>query len=317
MKLAFFFLASACAAAAHADDFRFDEMGFPFRNKELEIVWKLTTNRVPAAMNIYKVVPSKFTLSLVTNLIAMGGFKEPEKVKNALAPALNGKNTEFEEIPAQKTISLSPGRGLALFFNFPRIPLPRQPEHGLPSDEQALKLALETAKTLGIKTTDLAKALDSDQFLIRRDKRERGGLLDGKYTKRDIARGIYLYRAIDGIPVYGNGNCGGLYVNFGNDAQIAEVELSWRDLEVKKRCPTASREEFARRLRNGSTFIRIEEGNPEKIRKITILEMVAHYRTLSGHDGQSLVLPIVVIQANANYDNQSIPVTFFCPAVIE
>jgi len=316
MKLVLIVLTSACALA-HADDLHFDEMGYPFKNRKLEIVWKTTTNRVPPTMNIYKVVPSKFSFSLVTNMIAMGGFKEPEKVKNALIPALRGKEAAFEEIPAHKTIHLSPERGLALFFNDSRYALPREPERGVPSDEDAPKLALEVAKALGVNTSEIARVPDSDRFLFRRDKRTMGGLLNGKYTKRDIARGIYLYRAIDGIPVYGNGNCGGLYVNFANDAQAAQVELSWRNLEVKKRSATASRDEIARRLRNGSAFIRLEEGDPAKIKKITILEMLAHYRTLSGHDAQALVLPIVVIQANADLGDQTVPVQFFCPVAAD
>lgn len=316
MKLVAFFLASACVLA-HAGELRLDELGFPFRNRNLEIVWKTTTNRVPAMMNIYKAVPANFSHSLVTNLLAMGGFNEPEKVKNALAPALKGKDAAFEEIPAHKTISLSPSRGMALFFNTSRIPLPRQPEHGLPSDGPALKLALETAKTLGIKTNDLARALDSDQFLVRRDKRERGGLLNGKYTKRDIARGVYLYRAIDGIPVYGNGNCGGLYVNFGNDAQIAEVDMSWRNLEVKKRCPTATRDEVARRLRDGKAVIQIEGADPARIKKITILDMIPHYRTFPGDEAQAAIFPLLMIEATADLGDKAVPVTLFCPIIKE
>jgi len=316
MKPALALLASACALA-NADDLHFDELGYPFKNRKLEIIWKTTTNRVPSTMNIYRTVPSKFSLSLVTNLIAMGGFKDPDKVKNALTPALKGEEAVYEEIPAHKTISLSPARGLALFFNTSRYAQPREPDHGVPTDEQAPILALEAAKLLGIKTSDIARTLDSDQFLFRRDKRTMSGLLNGKYTKRDTARGIYLYRAIDGVPVYGNGNCGGLYVNFANHAQMAQVELSWRNLEVKKRCSTASREEIARRLRNGKAYILANEADLEKIAKITILEMVAHYRTFSGHDAQGLVLPIVVIQANAELGDQAVPVQFVCPVIVD
>src|SRR6266487_635182 len=149
MKLALIFLAFV-SGCARADDLHFDEMGFPFRNRKLEIVWKTPTNRVPPAMNIYKTVPSKFSLRLITNLVAMGGFKEPERVKNALIAALKGKEAAFEEIPAHKSILLSPQRGLASFFDTTRYALPRESEHGVPSDEQAPKLALEAAKILGI-----------------------------------------------------------------------------------------------------------------------------------------------------------------------
>ena len=315
------FLLFACVRA-HADWFRVEglelgEMALPFQNPKVEIIWKLQTNRVPATMKIYKVVPAQFSFRFITNLIAMGGFNEPEKVKNALVPALRGKEAIWEEVPAHKTIALSPQRGKAEFFNTSRIPLPGQPEHGLPSVEQALKLALETAKTLGMKTNELARELDSNRLLVRKDKTERGGLLDGKYTKRDIALGIYLYRAFDGIPVYGNGNCGGLYVRFGNDAQVAEVDLSWRNLEVKNVRPTADRNQLTKWIRQGKAFTPDAELDSAKVKKLTIHDMVAHYRGFPTDYHQSEILPMVVIQAIADLGGTTNHVMLLCPIVEE
>jgi hypothetical protein len=312
---------SACACA-HADQLRVDalqlgEMGAPFENPKVVIVWTVQTNRVPSAMKLYRVVPAKFSIQLMTNLIAMGGFKEPEKVKNAMVPALRGKDTIWEEVPAHKTITVSPRRGKAQFFNTSRIPLPGEPEHGLPADDEALKLALQTAKTLGLATAEFARSLDSDQFLIRRSKRERSGLLNGKYTKRDISRGIYLYRAFDGVPVYGNGNCGGLYVNFGNDAQVAEVDLSWRSVEVEATLQTADRNQIAKWIKEGKAYFADEDVNPAKVKKLIIRDIVAHYRGFSTEEEQAMVVPMAVIQATAESKDGATSIMLLCPIIDE
>ena len=305
---------SACTLT-HADTLQLGEMGFPFENRNVEIVWKLQTNRVPSAMKVYRVVPTKFSIHFITNLIAMGGFKEPETVKNALVPALRGKDAIWEEVPAQKTITLSPRRGKAQFFNTSRIPLPGEAEHGLPSVGQALQLAVQTARTLGINIADLARSLDSDEFLVRKDKRERGGPVSGKYTKRDIALGIYLYRAFDQIPVYGNGNCGGLYVNFGNDARIAEIDLSWRTVEAKATRRTADRDQIAKWIKEGKAYFPDEDVDPVKVQRLIIRDMVAHYRGFATEQEQAMVVPMVVIQATAESKDRTTPIMLFCPIV--
>ena len=308
------YLLLACEFA-HADSLQLGEMGFPFQNRNVEIAWKVHTNRVPSAMKVYRVVPTKFSLQFITNLIAMGGFKEPEKVKNALMPALQGKDAIWEEVPAHKTISFSPRRGKAEFFNTSRIPLPGQPEHGLPSVEQALEMALQTAKTLGIYASELARSPDSGQLLTRKDKQELGGLVNGKYTKRDIALGIYLYRAFEQIPVYGNGNCGGLYVNFGNDAQIAEINFSWRSVEVKAIRPTADRIQIAKWLKQGKAYFPDPDVDPAQVKRLTIHEMNAHYRGFFTELEQAEVVPMVVMQGTAESNDLTTSIMLFCPII--
>jgi len=307
-----FLCASAQGQSLRVEGLQFEEMGFPFDNRNVEVIWKLQTNRIPATMNIYRVVPAKFSVQFLTNLIAMGGFKEPEKVKNALVPALRGKDALWEEIPAHKTIGLSPERGKAQFFDTSRRAGPKERPHGVPSDEQALKLAMEAAKVLGISTNELAKEPDSGRPLIRRSKQTMGGLLDGKYSEREISRAVYLYRDFDGIPVYGSGNCGGLYVDFGNDARIASLDLSWRNLQVKTTRPTADRNQIAKWIKGGKAYFSNEDVKPEKVKKLTIHDMVAHYRGFPTDYHQSEVLPMVVIQATAD---SGAHIMLFCPIV--
>lgn len=301
---------STCVLA-RADELRFTDVGQPFKNKNVEINWKLATNCVPASMNIYHVVATKFSPEIISNLVSLGEFKNPATVRKILSPALDGKDSFFEEEPAHKVISISPSCGRAGFFNDKVIPLPGQRETGPPADEEVLRLALNIATNLSINPSELARKPNSHEFLMWRDKRTRGGRVNGEYRKREIARGIYLYRAIDGVSFEGIGFCGGLYVNFGNDAKIAEVDFSWRELEFRGSRATATQNEIAQRLRSGKAVILIE-ADPTEVQRLTITNMVPHYRGYSSTEPQEWVYPFVILEATAEVGTRKLPASLAC-----
>jgi len=298
---------SGCANELRLDD----DFGPLFQGKSLQISWELSTNRVPKEMNIYRVVPARFSFETLSNLVVLGRFKEAARVRSALVPSLRGKDCLFEEEPAHIGINISPGRGLA-FLQTRAIPLPGEPETGPPSDEEVLRLAVKIATMLGIKPSELARKPDAQDYLVWRDKRTRGGRINGEYRAREVARGIYLYRAVDGVSFNGNGPCGGLYVNFGNDAKVAQLDFSWRNLERKDRRPTASQDELTRRLRSGKAVIQVE-AEPARIERLVITNMVPYYRGYGSHEPQSWVYPFVVIQATAEIGKEKIPASLACP----
>ena len=315
----FLTLALAFASAvAHCDELRLDDLGLKFNPKSTDFVWKLSTNRVPRSLNIYRVGVAQFSQETISNLLTLGKFKDSAAAKKALLPALEGKDCSFEEEPAHKSISILPSRGVASFFNDRVIPLPGQTETAPPSDEQVLHLALNIAKTLGIKDSELARKPDSREYLVWRDKRTRGGLLNGKYAHRDIARGIYLYRAVNGISFEGHGLCGGLYVNFGNNGNIAELNLSWRRLEAVTAKATAHPQALTKKLKTGNAVIQIsEDANLEKIQTLTITNILAHYRGYASNERQAWVYPFAILEATAELGSRKLPASLLCPILKE
>ena len=157
-----------------ADVLRFEDLGEFYNGRNVQINWNLATNRVPSTMSIYRVVPAKFSAEIISNLVYLGGFTDQANVREALLPALKGKDCLFEEIPAHFTIQISPRRGLAGFFNHDLLHLTGQLEPSPPLDEEVLTLALEIAKLVGIKDSDLAQKPDSNQYWFWRDKRTKG-----------------------------------------------------------------------------------------------------------------------------------------------
>lgn len=307
---------SACARA-HAGGLGLDEIGIPFTAKKVEIVWNMATNRLPAMMNVYKVVPARFSPEVISNVVALGEFAEPGKVRNALAPASEGKDCLFEEVPAHNAISISPHRGRIFYFNDKVIASWGQPVTGLPSENEVLELSLELAKRLGIKVSEFARKPDSDAFLCWRDRRTQGGNIDGKLTKRETARGISLRRAIGGVSFQGVGLCGGIYVNFGNNGKIAQLDFSWRNLELKRSYPVLSRDEIAKRIKSGKAAIQIEDADPAKIRKLTITSVMPHYRGQTSAEVQTSVYPFAAIEATADLGDKTLPVTLLYPIIKE
>jgi hypothetical protein len=303
-------------ATAHADKLDLGEDGFSFHAKRVAVVWNVPTNRLPATMNIYKVIPARFTAEAISNVVAIGHFAEPERVRKALLPAVEGRECLFEEVPAHKTISISPKRGHISFFDTAAMASWRQAVTGLPTEENALNLSLEIGKKLGISSSEFARKPDSHDFLCWRDRRTQGGKIDGKVVKREAARGIFLYREIDGVSFDGIGFCGGLYVNFGSDARIADLDLSWRNLQVKKICPVADRDQITRWIKGGkAVIIDIDEPVIDNLVRLTIVNVVPHYRGASSNKDQDSVFPFAMIYATAEIRDQKRPVTLLCPII--
>jgi len=308
-------IASACVSA-HEADLRLTDLGLPFKPKDVEIVWSVATNRLPSAMRVYNVLPARFSIQAISNLVLLGNFAEPQKVRNTLVPALKGQDCLFEEEAAHKAISISPQRGTISYFNTGVMALPGQPVSEVPKAEDLVRLSLEVANKLGINSSEFAKRDDSGAYLLWRDERVQGQKVNGRVVKRETARGIYLYRAVDGVSFDGTGLCGGLYVNFGNDAMIARIDLSWRRLELKKTCGLADRDEIIRRITTGQTVIQMEDADAVQVRKLTITDVVPHYRGLGSTEIQKTVYPFVTIQATAELENgKKAPASIACPII--
>ncbi|MGI8964711.1 MAG: hypothetical protein ACR2H1_01340 [Limisphaerales bacterium] len=284
-------------------------MGEPFKNKNLEIVWE-ATNQLPKTLNVYKVLPSKFSSEVISNVIAMCEFKNPTQAEHALLPVLEGKNASFE------SLSISPERGEISYFNSKVIALPRQPVEGVPSVEETLKLSLKILGQLDIDKSQIARKPGNNEFLFWRDERVLGGRVEGKYIKRETARGIYLIRAVDGIRFNGIGFFGGLYVNFGNNARIAQIDFVWRNLELKRQSPVADKKQIMQWIKDGKAALVPGEDisfNPASIKKLAITKIIPFYFGKNGMEVQNMVYPAAEIIAKINDTTNLVSLT--CPIV--
>ena|SRR2546426_5598485 len=82
-----------------ADELLLGEAGPLFDGKNLKIKWNVATNDLPSKINVYKVVPAKFSLQTISNFVAISGLSEQTRIRSGLLPALNGKDCQYHSCP--------------------------------------------------------------------------------------------------------------------------------------------------------------------------------------------------------------------------
>ena len=290
-----------------------DSLGEPFALKEGRIEW-LATNALPTTMNVYKVSPAQFSPGLITNVVALGGFTNHQRVVNSLAPARKGTDCLFEEEPARKGISVSPRRGTISFINSKMIALPRGAVTNVPSDDEALRLARRVCQRLAIEESEFAKGSDGVNPLYWRTRQINTHKRDGKPRKEQTANGLYLVRGIDGASFAGVGHFGGLYLLFGNEGRIANFDLCWRSLSIAKKAPVISRDRISGWIKSGKVFMEPEPDLPPVIEKLVITNIIPHYYGFNSTEVQDWVYPFLTLEGFVEGVGKRRAIVFCCPA---
>jgi hypothetical protein len=163
--------------------------------------------------------------------------------------------------------------------------------------------------------SQLRKRPGSDELWYTRAIRERGTFdkSQGKLVKTVIARQLFLVRTLDGIPSIGMGLGGGVWFSFGNDGQLAELEMAWRNVEPKGTYPVAREKQFSERLQSGQCVCAFD--SPEQIRVVTITNATPYYLELPGTSPQKEIHPIAELDGEAQLAQTNLPIRVYCPLV--
>jgi hypothetical protein len=293
-----------------------EQFGAPFSAGGVDVTWT-ATNIIPTTMTVYRVRPLKLTSLGLSNVIAIGEFREPEKILRTLGPALKGKTAYYEEAETRKWLSISPESGRIAYMNRSVVALPGQSARGVPNDDQTVQLALSILRRLGADEAQVARKPGGDSLLFWRDKQVHGSKekVTGRTVRREIANGVYLIRATNDISFAGTGHFGGLFVQFGSDAKIAEFDFCWRNLEVTRTVQVASPDEIVRSVKSGKSFIAQDDETLREIRNVTITNAIPHYFGQSSLEQQEFVYPFVTLEGFTKSADKKIPVVLACPIV--
>lgn len=296
-----------------------ESLGERFDGRNVEVTWAASTNDFPAKLEVLRTVPASFSLETISNLIALVEFKDPAQAASALKAASLGKLANFTERGTGKYLSVSPATGYISYYDRQAVALPPAPIHGVPGDDEALALARRIAARLGIAESDLAHKFGSAELERAGILQEAGGYdkQERKKFKRPVSRGIILFRQINGIGLSGPGDCGGLRVEFGNDAKVKELAVSWRGVKPEHLSATADTAEIVRRIVEGGAVINIPAGLPPAytIRKLRIIKIRPYYLGLTGDEPQKLILPYLMLTAEANMGHTNGVVSLNCPVL--
>ena len=297
-----------------------EEMGHPFKNKDLAVEWRLQTS-LPASLNSYKVGKATWSSQFLSNMVALGDFKNPRGILKQLSPALNGHDvmvTDDAPQNSRKTIVANPSRGRVYLVQEGVKALPREAEEGVPTEEKVLESTLKLLATLGISKDELRRKQNTNDLFVMRDvtTHTRRDKATGTMAKRVIARGVFLFRQVDGIGIAGRGMCGGLHINYGNQGRIAELELVWRNLHSPRSVPTVDTNQLTKWIRQGKATIETEE-DPSAITRLTITNATVFYFGNNGSDFQSRMLPFVNLGAAAEVGRRKVNVSVNAPIVAD
>lgn len=291
------------------------DLGEPFAGEKVEIVWAAPTNISPAGLGVFKVLPAAFSSHMISNLVALGEFKRPEQVYEALRGAVKGKTAWYQESETGKYLSLSPERGRIAYMNHRAKAKSREPVEGVPSKEKTLELALAHLERFGINQTNLARKPDGKELLLLHVLEEHGSFdkSERKVVKRTVMNGVMLYRAVDGVSFNGIGPCGGAMIQFGNNATICEMEIVWRNLKLDRQVSLPGQDYFIQSIKDGESNIEYGEGvDPRQIKKLTITQVQPCYLGKSGIDIQKFVYPYAVLTATAEMGYTNAVVNLNC-----
>src|SRR5438477_4277441 len=126
--------------------------GPKFSAPSINIIWNAETSELPKNVWIYRVVDNEFSPSVFSNLLAIGSFTLKDRTKVDGEPPI--KDKQFSFFAGKETaihhLGIFPPTGWAYYRNARAEALGEAKPQGVPSESEAVALALEWAKRLGI-----------------------------------------------------------------------------------------------------------------------------------------------------------------------
>jgi hypothetical protein len=284
--------------------------------RNIPLKWQASLGSLPASGTVYQVVSGSFEPAIISNMLSVAGFTENDRTKCTEGFAEGKKSLCFQNREQTRYLSFVPSDGRILFGHERAVVRERQRLEGVPSDEEALRLAEAILPKLGIDGRELARQKGKDKLrctgAVRRwsyfDKTQ------GKLVTVVIAREVFLIRSFGGIPSVGMGGGGGIWFTFGNHGQLAELDLAWRAVKPKAIYPVATRDQFLKCLQDGKCVY----NSPESldIKGLVITEIAPYYLEAPSGEPQVEIHPIAEIEAEAQLTSTNLPVRLYCPLLV-
>ncbi len=266
-----------------------------------EVVWSAPTNGWPDMVWVYKVRPQQFPAAVVSNLMALASFTKADRSKPPQDMLAIDKGTVFFGIPNGrcKYLEICPALGYVLYHD-PTVAASSQlqPVVGVPNERETTQLGLKCLRLAGIDVSQLTTKPGSSELDLHWEL-DTIGYTDEK-TKEEITLtnkyGVIFNRRVDGIRMGGKGLWGGVWVCFGNHGQVADLQISWRNLEPYQLRPFPSPEEVTLMLKDGRTFWPGGEAARRRVRKITVLKATPEYVAKYCDEPEDFVCPHVRLE---------------------
>ncbi|MGH7953897.1 MAG: hypothetical protein ACREFE_18520 [Limisphaerales bacterium] len=289
MKSILFFLAFLMLAApmSRGDSFT-DEI-----TAGMKIIWAVQTNVWPPTNKIwsYKVIPQHFSDVAISNLMTSLGTKNLNI--NLASGCINYQD--------EKAIA-------SMVSSITNVP---EPVVGVPSRKETYQLGLKYLRLAGIDISQLAVKPDGKlktTFWLG----TRGWWdTNHNFINETNSWGVDFYRRIDGIDTIGGSAA---FFEFGNNAKVSDLQISWRNLEPHQLLDHfVTPEQIVQSIQNGKTpFLpRIRTAwRFGKVKTLTITDAEPCYEMKPAGDTMNFVTPVLQLSAVMNNGTTNWPISF-------
>jgi hypothetical protein len=304
----FCLLAAGLAASVNGGTFA---DGSPADLQAIKIIWAVPTNIWPTdKIWSYKVIPQEFSDAVISNAMAIGSFTMKDKVElSAEALAIDKKTIRFHDKAETKWLTIAPALGYIEYSDqnaeakaVSAIKDVPEPVVGVPNETETTQLGLKYLRLLGIDISEIARKPGTCDLDLHWSKKSRERT-DQK-TKKEIDEvldyGVFFTRRIDGIEGSGFGD---VYVEFGNNAKVHELKVSWRNLQPYQLLDNfVTPEHIVKSVQSKQTPLPILEDWPlDEIKTLTITNATPRYSRKPGDQPMDFVVP--ALQLDAIIDN--------------
>jgi hypothetical protein len=305
---------------ALAEDVPFHRLGYAFTQSNINVVWKASTRNLPRAVWTYQAVPSDVSSTVISNLVALGGFTARDRKETPNNPHL----ISYANATKKKWLLINPAWAFVDYGDPDANDF--HITNGVPDRRQAFKMAGVWLSKLGIDDRQLFPNPNGAgvKFYGGPDTvwlYPRGG--GPAYATNIHAYGVIFYRALDGIEFSGGCARGGGQIDFGHHAGISKILVSWRNYQRDKLYPTTTRKGLLEEIRNGKAVwysTNADWIDWPSVRKITITKITPYYYSEAYDENdkpQNAAYPFAEMEAVAYTGTTNLAFNFDCPIIDE
>jgi hypothetical protein len=301
-------------ATGFSQSLSLQKFGDSFQRTNLDVRWETSTNSLPRIAWIYRLLPKTFSPAAISNLVAQCGFTERDITTsngNVVVYKTAGKHPE-------KQLELSHG---SLFYTASTHYGPTNLTKDLPEMSRMSEVTSNFLAKLGIGISDIEKdANGSPNFHFFQPVTEY--FLPDQIVTNIEFRGVRFSRAVDGATILGAGTAGDGEIFFGEHGNPVHIDLSWRDLERIKSCPTVTRETIIKWIREGKA---VQGGIPmnlpdidwASVKSLTVKKADLCYYAGDRMAPSAWLMPLVSLWTTVDTGNGNVDVEIDCPIIDE
>jgi hypothetical protein len=212
----------------------------------LIVRWEAEGQPWPTKLSVYRVVPTRFSPAVVSNLMMLGSFSETNK-REFYASGTNG--VIFEKPFSSLRVSFTEG-SIEYYGSEPTFT--RTQLADVPRTNQLFELTKQFLPRIGIGLEEVAREKQGNYNI--RPYNDIGGIYseNGLMLTNITAREVSILRALDGVEFKGDG--GYCHIRFGEHGKVIGLQLYWRSVERGKLYASATPKTIAQWIREGRAF---------------------------------------------------------------